>query len=100
MVGYSVEHGVLPTRRVSSSAGRKTVHGCRDRWREGGCAASSAVSQASEARISDELMKLLEHARRELSQGASLRESSCVGVHQRDLTAHCAPQAAAPLCEV
>jgi transposase InsO family protein len=85
IVTYAVEHGVLPASQ-RFSLDRKTIREWRDRWREHGLLGLvPRYPERRKSRVPADLMKLLEHARRELGYGAPRTRIWLRRVHQRDL---------------
>jgi len=87
IVTYAVEHGVLPASQ-RFSLDRKTIREWRERWREHGLLGLvPRYPKRRKSRVPDDLMQLLEHARRELGYGAPRTRIWLRRVHQRDLPA-------------
>ncbi len=87
IVTYAVVHGVLPASR-RFGLDRKTIREWRDRWRHHGVLGLvPRYPQRRRSRVPDDVVRLLEHARRELGYGAPRTRIWLRRVHQRELPA-------------
>src|SRR6267143_6707538 len=70
IVAYAIEHGVLPASR-RFGLDRKTIREWRDRWRPHGVLGLvPRYPERRPSRVPEDVLRLLEHARRELGYGA------------------------------
>jgi transposase InsO family protein len=87
IVTYAVEHGLLPASR-RFSLDRKTIREWRDRWREHALLGLvPRYPERRQSRVPDDVLRLLEHARRELGYGAPRTRIWLRRVHKRELPA-------------
>jgi transposase InsO family protein len=87
IVAYAIEHGVLPASR-RFGLDRKTIREWRDRWHQH--RALGLVPRYPErrpTRVPEDVLRLLEHARRELGYGAPRTRIWLRRVHKRNLPA-------------
>jgi len=87
IVAYAIEHGVLPASR-RFGLDRKTIREWRDRWRQHSTLGLiPRYPQRRPSRVPEDVLRLLEHARRELGYGAPRTRIWLRRVHKRGLPA-------------
>ena len=87
IVAYAIEHGVLPASR-RFGLDRKTIREWRDRWRQHRTLGLvPRYPDRRPSRVPEDVLRLLEHARRELGYGAPRTRIWLRRVHRRSLPA-------------